>query len=146
MESKRQMWKIGIGTQAVWLILGVAALFVAYPANGTDGSAHTAMIAARWFVVISLLCFVDLIAIVRTMAAAFEWTAMPEDAGEKRAAAAIRTLYWGAFKLACLGILGMILIRAKDAPGLSLLLGVATLVALPLVGGYFWSRAKLETV
>jgi hypothetical protein len=136
--SKKEMLKIGIRAQALWLLVGISLLFL------TRGSSAPFLGALRWFLVLSLICFVDLIAIVRTMMAAFEWTQLADDPSEKRTAAALQTFYWGAFKLACLGILGMILIRAQSVPGLSLFLGLATLAALPLVGGFFWSRSKME--
>lgn len=136
--SRKEMLNIGIRAQGLWLMAGATLLWL------LRGSSPPFPTALGWFFVLSLICFVDLIAIVRTMAAAFEWTQLADDPSEKRTAAALQTFYWGAFKLACLGILGMILIRAQSVPGLSLFLGLATLAALPLVGGYFWSRSKME--
>lgn len=132
--SHRGLFKLGIVTELGWLALG--ALILGW--RGEFG-------AMRWFLVLSLTCFVDLVAIARTMTAAFGWISVADEVSEKRTAAALQTFYWGAFKLACLGILGMILIRAQSVPGLSLFLGLATLAVLPLVGGYFWSRSKLQT-
>ena len=134
--SQRKMTKIGLRTVLVWWVVGVALLFLTQETTGAFLS------AARWFLIISLLCFVDLVAIVGTMTAAFKWTELADADPLKRSAAALQTFYWGAFKLACLGILGMILIRAQSASGLSLFLGLATLAVLSLVGGLFCSWSK----
>ena len=52
----------------------------------------------------------------------------------------IRALFWGVLKLICLGLFIIVLLKGHKIPTQGLLLGVSTLVVIPLVGGFLWSQ------
>jgi len=64
----------------------------------------------------------------------------------KRPALVFQALFWGGAKVACLGF---ILVAAKIAGNpqlIGIFAGLATMVIVPLTGGYYWSRKELENV
>jgi hypothetical protein len=87
------------------------------------------------------LCLFDLYCLARAVGAAIGFTSAQ---GEKRSALKIQASYWGFIKLACLGILGAILLGDRSIPAIGLLTGSATLVVVPLLGGYWWSQKVLH--
>ena len=82
------------------------------------------------------LCLFDLFALMKTIVGALK---LMSATLENRGPLLIQTSFWGMIKIACLGIFTVILIKGQAIPTLALLLGVGTLVVVPLVGGYWWS-------
>lgn len=121
-------------TAGSWLIFGVLALVL------IPGGMNSAL-AAKWFLGLWIVSLLDLFALERAVEAA---TGLMSEASENRGALVIRAFYWGAIKLACMGILGWIVIHASNAPVRALLLGLGTLVAVPLFGGFMWSQKELR--
>lgn len=116
-----------------WLALGLA--------TSAGFSTGRAGLAAAWMTAFWLLCVLDLYALSRAVGAVLELAATP---GEKRGALTIQASYWGLVKLICLGILIAILSQGRSIPAASLLMGAATLVTVPLIGGYGWSKKVLR--
>jgi hypothetical protein len=102
-----------------------------------DGS----VLAFRWMLGLWALCLLDLFAIAKTMAAVI---AVSADAAGNRPALLVQASTWGAIKLACLGLLGILLFRGQSIPSHALLLGLGTLVVVPLIGGLWWSQRALR--
>lgn len=61
---------------------------------------------------------------------------------EKKSGTALtlKTFFWGNLKLISLVILGFLVWRSRTNPVMTLLLGIAPIVVVPLIGGFFWSR------
>ena len=55
-----------------------------------------------------------------------------------------KILFWGFFKTVCLGLFIIVLLKGQKIPLLGLLMGVGTLAAVPLVGGFFWCWRELR--
>jgi hypothetical protein len=117
----------------VWLAVG-AALCARFQHPGLS-------LALGWLAVLWGLCLFDLYALSRAVGALLGLASVE---GEKRGALIIQASYWGMIKLACLGILGAILLRGHSIPALGLLMGTGTLVVVPLLGGYWWSQKVLR--
>src|SRR4051812_29396409 len=113
----------------VWALLGLgASLF---------GAAHEdALRAAAWFGVLFSVSVADLYSISRLVAAVLD---LMTDSNEKRIPRLIQASYWGFLKLACLGIFTVLVLKGREIPVVALLMGVGTMVFVPLVGGYWWS-------
>jgi len=94
-----------------------------------------------WFVALWALGIVDLYALTRAIVAT---SAVMSAAAENRGPTAVQALYWGILKLACIGIFGAILISVSGIPTSGLLLGLGTLVFVPVVGGFWWSQRALR--
>ena len=54
----------------------------------------------------------------------------------------IQVFFWGLMKFGCLILLGSLIWRSRSVPGMTLVLGLSTLVLVPLFGGYLWSRTE----
>lgn len=100
--------------------------------------------AAAWALAFWLACALDLFALAKTIESALSLIA-EDRRSQKRPALIVKTTLWGVIKFACLGLLGISLWRARLAPPISLLTGMATLVVVPLLGGLFWSRKELQS-
>jgi hypothetical protein len=61
-----------------------------------------------------------------------------------RAALGVQALIWGLFKILCLGLFVLVLLKGQEIPLHGLLLGMGTLVVVPLAGGFFWSQRILK--
>jgi hypothetical protein len=120
---------------AIWL--GVSAGVGAYLTH--ESQRVTQMLFS--LAILWATCLFDLYALARTAGAALD--AM-SGAREKRRASVLQALYWATIKLACLGILGVVLLRGDAMPAISLYMGSATLFVVPLFGGYWWSQKVLR--
>lgn len=97
-----------------------------------------------WFSVVWFVCLFDFFAIFKTIACVL--ALMSDAQADKKAVLLFQTLFWGIMKLACLGILGGLLMMSRklEIPQKSLLMGLATLIIVPLFGGYWWSRSVIQ--
>lgn len=127
-----ERWRAAaIRASALWLILGsVLSVLLS----------HNDVWAALYFSVFALASLVDLWVLGKAIRAVFQLMSVVDTDSEKRTALAIQAFVWGFFKLACLGILGWILISLKQSPTASIVLGLGTLVVVSLLGGWIWSQ------
>lgn len=119
----------------LWLVISLGLLF-------SFGGASGGMSAAiRWFFLLFFLSMADLVALFEVLSGVLGLMA-----GETKnqMLPVIRTSSWGAIKLACIGILGMVLYHGKAAPVAAVLLGLGTLVVVPLIGGLWWYQRNLK--
>lgn len=61
-----------------------------------------------------------------------------------RSAYAVQAIVWGVSKVVCLGLFVLVLLKGHEIPMHSLLLGMGTLVVVPLAGGFIWSQRVLQ--
>jgi len=94
-----------------------------------------------WLVVLWFLSVADLAAMTFAFRAVF---GIMNDAPEKRAAYVLNASVWGAIKLACVLLFGIVLFKGQNIPSRELLLGMGTMVAVPLAGGFWWSQRALQ--
>ena len=118
------MKTIFFGAGAAWLVVGTVTSLVV-------GA------GLPWFLGIWVLSMADLAALGKMVQVVISAS---QAAPENRKAHVIRAFTWGVVKLACFGLLIAVLVNAKVIPAVALLMGLATLVMVPLVGGFVWSR------
>lgn len=112
-----------------WLLISSALVWKFAP----DATARSASL--RWLFVLWVLCEMDLLAIGKLLSTVFQLTT---ESVKNRSGLVIRASSWGAIKLACLGIIGLILFRGQAIPSLGLLPGLGTMIVVPLFGGLWW--------
>lgn len=93
-----------------------------------------------WFFGLWALSLLDLVALGKTVQGLI---AIAGGAGENLPAYTIHTFSWGLIKLVCLGIFALVVIKGSPIPTAGLLVGMGTLVVVPLVGGLLWSQRVL---
>lgn len=99
--------------------------------------------AAKWLSLLSGIALFDLLAIAKVVSNLFEIQSLEGAAlAEKRTFLIIQTSYWGAIKIACILLFGIILVKGSHLPSgiptTGLITGIATFVVVPLVGGIGW--------
>jgi hypothetical protein len=104
---------------------------------GTENSA----LAAQWALGLWLLAVVDLAVLGKTISCVLF---LMHSTSEMRSAHVVQALCWGLFKVVCLGLFIIILLKGQKIPMRGLLLGMGTLVIVPLTGGFFWSQRVLR--
>lgn len=95
--------------------------------------------AIVWLGIFYAVSAADLYSISRLVATILELMATPP---EKRIPGLIQASYWGFLKLACLGIFTALVFKGHEIPSTALLTGVGTMVFVPLVGGFWWSKVS----
>jgi hypothetical protein len=121
----------------LWVAVGWLLGALAFCALRTAGDGT----ALLWLVAIWALAMADLAAMVAAIRAVFRLNSV---SSEKRPAAAIQALTWGSVKLACLGLFIAIFVNSATLPVVSLLLGLGTMICVPVVGGFWWSQRILK--
>ncbi len=117
----------------IWLLLSITIAFF---------SASELIRSLMWSVGLWLLCMLDLFSLAKAGAAVTHL--IGGNLGDKRIPIAVQALFWGAIKLVCLGFIGWVLFNAQSAPEGALLMGLGTLVIVPLFGGFHWSQRELN--
>jgi hypothetical protein len=121
-------------TGLIWIAVSTILCFH-YSKNPEE--THRALI---WMLRLSILSVVDLLAMAKVFFYLFELQ-RPQEPG-KRIFSIIRTSYWGAIKIVCILICGIILVKGSHLPAgipvVGLITGISTLVIVPLVGGVAW--------
>jgi uncharacterized membrane protein len=88
------------------------------------------------------ICLLDLWTLGKLFSALFPLVT----GGEKLGFNAIQAFYWGTLKLACVGILIILLVKGESIPGgiprVGMLVGLGTLIGVPLLGGIFWNLSE----
>jgi hypothetical protein len=104
-----------------------------------------------WFLLGWTLCLGDLLALVRMMDTVMPFLkrgAKNESSPAHVGALSIKTvplMFWGTMKLVFLGLIGWFIWSSKTGmPHSALLMSLATLIVVPLVGGYWWSQRELD--
>lgn len=99
-----------------------------------------------WFTGVWAVCLFDFLAIFKTLACVL--ALMSDAQADKKAVLLFQTLFWGLMKLGCLGLLGGLLMMSQrfGIPQNALLMGLATLIVVPLFGGFWWSQGAMKQV
>ena len=93
--------------------------------------------ALKWMLGLAVVCMMDLMVLAQAVASTIDL--MSSDRPEFRPNHVVRLLFWGFAKVACLGIIGVVIWNGRSIPLCALFTGLATLVVVPLVGGLWWS-------
>lgn len=120
-----------------FFITGIAWLALIELAEVQQGVGSGALLGQNWGLRFWLLAIVDLVALGKVIATVFE--IMAGDL-EKKRSRILRAFYWGTIKLACLGIFSAVLILGRGIPALSLVMGIGTLVVVPMATGVWWNQ------
>ena len=115
----KALWPF-LATGGIWVILGVIASLV------SDRSDLRSIV---WFLGVWATCILDFVVTVQLLRQMLD--------GKSAAA-----LTWGTAKLACLALIGVVLWAGQSAPTRALLMGMATLVVVPLFGGMWWYQKE----
>ncbi len=127
-NEAKQQWKPFSLTALVWLVVGSGLAF-------WMGSGEVSWITLLgWFLTFWLLSSLDLLAIAALVSAMGSW----QD-GVDRVRLGVRLAALAVLKMGLLGIFGAILFLNRGIPHSSLLVGLATLIVVPLFGGLAWS-------
>jgi hypothetical protein len=133
-----------IGTQTIeirpfvlatvlWAVLGGAGSFIFGGKWGGGANLQN-------FILFFFLAVTNLFFILKTVAAAL--VLMSDQDAKNRTAYTIQVFLFGSLKFLCLGIIGLCLWKVPNQMGAGSLFGLSTLVAVPLLGGFLWSRAS----
>lgn len=94
------------------------------------GAADSRLLSRFWL--LSAICLVGLLATARVVRGML---ALASGVEKNSFFALIRASSWGSIKLASLGLLGLLIWRSREASPLPVIFGLATLIAVPLLGG-----------
>ena len=119
-------------TALVWAVVGLMIVlgFTAEPKS-----------AALWYAGMLSLAFLNLFLLVKFLAVVL--VLVSDQVSEKRPMYAIQAAFWGFSKLIALGTIVALIFRAENASILALLFGLGAMVAVPLIGGFWWSKKGL---
>jgi hypothetical protein len=122
----------------LWAALawGMISMPLAFALGGDRPGSAMAWAAGIW-----ALCALDLLALCEVLR---RFLGLSRVSAERRSAHLFQTLFWAGAKVACLGSFAAVLMKADDAPSAGILLGTATLVVVPLAGGFWWSQRELK--
>jgi len=121
----------------VGLIWGLIGLFTSLQSENSPF--HVMM----WTLGLWFLCMLDLAAIAKTIAIVFILVS-PQDLANKPAMI-VQVIFWATLKFGCLGLLGFLFWSfGKELPNMALLMGLGTLLVVPLLGGFWWSHKELS--
>lgn len=101
--------------------------------------------ALRAFLVFWILGLFDLYALARAVKSVLIYMGS-QDKDSNRSAYLVQILCWSLAKFACLGLVVLAIFSQREAPVEALVFGIATLLIVPLIGGYRWSRRELTGV
>ncbi len=126
-----------VGT--LWLVLGLGLSIFGDPAL------ESLKPNLKWMIGLWLLCLVDLFTAGMSLQAAIQVLNGENLSATEKATWIFRAAFWGTLKLVCLAALVVVLIRGQSAPKVALVLGLSTLVVVPLIAGIWWSRKEAKT-
>ena len=120
----------------VWVALFSGVVGVC--ANGYLVDSSGRKEAVLWFLTLWGVSCLNLAALTQAGLKVLGWM---RDTGQKHSPALmVQVFFWGTIKFVCLILLGSLIWRSRSVPGMTLVLGLSTLVVVPLFGGYLWSR------
>ena len=117
-----------------WLVLSLVIL------QGLV-SPHERMPTQLGFGILWLLAVVDLFVLRRLFLSLTERLAAPD---QEKSRLARQIWLWGHFKVICMGLFVLVLLKGQKITLLGHLLGIGTLWAVPLVGGFLWNWRELK--
>ncbi|MEO5971054.1 MAG: hypothetical protein ABIQ95_14090 [Bdellovibrionia bacterium] len=136
LENKTNSGIVIFGiVSAVWLILGEVSCWALNP------NPEQAFLAYRSFLGFWCLSVLDLGILAKFLSSAGYLMNANETT---RSAYAVQAIVWGVGKIVCLGLFVLVLLKGHEIPMHSLLLGMGTLVVVPLAGGFIWSQRVLQ--
>ncbi|MGK5088776.1 hypothetical protein WDW86_14560 [Bdellovibrionota bacterium FG-2] len=119
-----------------WLVLGTLLSLAL--------SSGEAKLSIAWFLCFWGLSVFDLFALTKVVSTLLILAAGDEKSVEKRPALIIQSFYWGFLKIGCLGAFGVVLFLGSSISRGAMLLGLGTLIIVPLFGGFLWSQRVLK--
>lgn len=122
-------------TSVIWLVLGEV---LCWALNSNIEQAFSAYKSFLGFWILSVL---DIGVLGKFLSLAAHLMNADE---LNKSAYAVQALVWGVAKLVCLGLFVLVLLKGHEIPMHSLLLGMGTLVIVPLAGGFIWSQRVLQ--
>jgi hypothetical protein len=114
-----------------WLILGLGLLFY-WDRQGALGR------SLAWFLVFWGWSNLSLITLGKTVARLAELVSSRTPAKKRMATRGV--FLWASGKIGCLLLVVVLLMQVRELPLSVILLGFGTLVIVPLLGGWVWSR------
>lgn len=119
-------------TAVVWLLFAHAVLVFRQELSVSN---------ELWLIAFWLFCLFDLFTLSKTVAATMN---LMSDQVHINSAHSGGALFWGALKICCLGSIGVVLFFAKSVSISIVLLGMSTMLVVPLAVGFCWSKKELE--
>lgn len=141
MEKSKQSSVYPISSLGLFSFLWLIASEALAVALATSSSQR--FLAVQWIFIFWVLSILDLVALAKTLSSVMGLINSSEKS-ELRATYMVQTLCWGFFKLACLGLFILVLLKGQNIPWIGLLLGMGTLVVVPVMGGFVWSQRALR--
>jgi hypothetical protein len=122
----------------VWLGIGVGFCFL----NAGD---HNGPVSTLWMVTLWALSLTDLLCLSKAIAVVLGL--ISDNHSVNKPAQMIQVAYWGTLKMVCLGLFAILLAKSRAVPGIAdqaLVLGISTLIVVPLAGGLWWSQREFK--
>src|SRR5438046_773181 len=102
--SKRSVFPF-LAVGVLWCVFGVMLCLKLSPATES-------LVSVKWMLGLAALCLLDLLALAKVLQTAISLMSDGETP-ESRPAAIVQAMFWGAVKLGCLGLFGMILLSGR---------------------------------
>lgn len=128
IETKPFIW-----VALIWSLVGFLAVL---------GFSEEPKVSALWYFASLSLALLNLFLLVKFLAVVL--VLVSDQVSEKRPMYAIQATFWGFSKLTVLGVMIAVVFQAEKAPVMPLLLGMGSMVAIPLIGGFWWSQKGLS--
>jgi hypothetical protein len=130
-EKLLSQTKVFVNVAVAWGLIGSSLVFFLQPEHGLAFN-------LRWYSGLWACSGINLFALSKTVSKVL--LLMSDNVGQQRAQILIQVFFWASLKLGFLTLLGSLIWHSQSVPGMTLLLGLSTLVVVPIVGSYLWSR------
>jgi hypothetical protein len=97
--------------------------------------------ASQWLLGFWTISVLDLLVLKKLISSVFKLVSLSQ---ERDLFLSAQALGWGVFKVLCLGLFIIVLLKGHKIPTHGLFLGIGTLVVIPVVGGLLWSQRILS--
>ncbi|MFZ9596660.1 MAG: hypothetical protein ACO3A2_11365 [Bdellovibrionia bacterium] len=134
-ENEKALWVPFGGAAVSWLIFSEGLSFF-LAQDPSERASVLGLNAVLW-----ALSLLNLLVLGRLASLVFKVIDSPP---EFNAAYQVQIGVWGCFKLVCLGLFTIVLLKGSPIPLLSVFLGMSTWIVVPLAGGFFWSQRILK--
>lgn len=121
----------------VWLAAGLGISL------GTSGPEESTPAVLKWMIGLWLLCMLDIFTAGVALTAVFRIMRETLPVAEK-SRWVFRAIFWGTLKFVSLAALVAVSMQGQAAPKTAVVLGLSTLVVVPLIAGYFWSKKEAK--
>ncbi|MEK7397076.1 MAG: hypothetical protein AAB116_09080 [Candidatus Poribacteria bacterium] len=135
-ETRRNWGKIVLSVSAVWCFIGmlICCLFV---------SKEIAFIfILKSFLTLWVLSLLDLFVLAKMVKSALFLAVGTEQ--KKRGQTVGKLFFWGLIKVFIFILFVLFFMKASVIPGLVLVIGLSTLVIIPIVSGWIWARESMR--